>query len=130
MNQEIQKIHNAWGHPCNSTLEWICRHYKRGFPQDFLHRLRNFSCKFCTLVIVADCCSFTWAASTKRCIKPEELLDEFLELTGIQVSTIWYDGAASLTTQLRSWHGARNTTSPAAPSLHTLTPSTHALKVL
>eukprot|EP00961_Rhodomonas_salina_P288024 3891531-Rhodomonas_salina.1 len=44
----MQMIHDKWGHPSNTKMEWIVSYYKcRGFPPGFLQALCHFKCKVC-----------------------------------------------------------------------------------
>ena len=49
-DQTIQLVHDIWCHPGTTKLTHICKTRRgRGFPRDFLARLRNFKCTTCAV---------------------------------------------------------------------------------
>ena len=53
--------------------------------------------RYC-LIMVVDSIDFSWPQTSTTCSEPEDLLHEFLTVTGIRVSSIRMDGAGEFRT--------------------------------
>ena len=99
-------------------------HKDRELSIDFAHAIAvGFNGEKYYLIMVLGRQLFVWCSATKRRQSPEELIQEFVDATGVQLAAIRFDDAAEFgrSSSFKAWakkHGA--TLRPVAAYSHTL----------